>query len=76
MQTKTKKTKKEVSNEVVSGDESMDEEEEGDGISDSELNFLKLEKGDSPVKKSRRRSAAKNEDDDVSLYFTKISTNM
>ena len=55
---KTKKTKKEVSSEAVSGDESMDEEEEGDGISDSELNFLKLEKGDSPEKKSRRRSAA------------------
>ena len=46
----------------------MEEEGEDGGISDSELNFLKLEKGDSPEKKSRRRSAAKNEDDDdVSL---------
>merc|ERR1711894_670074 len=54
--------------EAVSGDESMDEEEEGGGgISDSELDFLKLEQGDlSPVKKSRRRSSAvKNEDDNI-----------
>ena len=68
---KTKKTKKEVPSEAVSGDQSMEEEEEGDGISDSELNFLKLEKGDSPVKKSRRRSAAKNEDDDVSFCYSR-----
>ena len=50
----------------------MEEEEEGDGISDSELNFLKLEKGDSPEKKSRRRSAAKNEDDDVNFVIHEI----
>jgi len=63
VQAKTKKAKKEVSSEAVSGDESMEEEGEDGGISDSELNFLKLEKGDSPEKTSRRRSlGAKNED--------------
>ena len=56
----------------------MDEEEEvGGGISDSELDFLKLEQGDlSPVKKSRRRSSAAKNEDDVSFDFTKIFNNI